>query len=143
MTPAIVALLVAAAPTVMRPTDSADPSIEEQIDELESENAKDRKLAAMSLRRMTRQYTRAADREHGDEMQILEARQGLMVFDDALSRTCIERLAVSNLTGPCADILGMLGTADAAAPLEAQRAREERRRVQRKIDKALAAIRAP
>jgi hypothetical protein len=137
------ALVLAA--MAMRPPggDYSDPSLEARIDELESENAKERKLAAMSLRRMTKQYARVANRERGDEVAILEARQALMVFDDELARTCIEQLGVRNLTGLCADILGLLGTSEAEAPLEAQLAREERRGVERKIEKALAAIRAP
>src|SRR6185436_13550551 len=99
---------------------TADPSIEARIDELESENPRKRRLAAMSLRRMTKKYTRVADREHGDEVQIMEARQALMVFDDDLTRTCIDQLAVQNLTGLCADILGLLGNEKAEAPLESQ-----------------------
>jgi predicted homoserine dehydrogenase-like protein len=125
------------------PRTTTDPSIEARIDELESANAKKRKMAAMSLRRMTKKYTRTADREHGDEVQIMEARQALMVFDDELTRTCIEQLAVSNLTGLCADILGLLGNEKAEAPLESQLQREERRGVARRIEKALEAIREP
>ena len=122
---------------------SSDPSIEARIDELESENAKKRKLAAMALRRMTRKYTRVADRERGDEVEIMEARQALMVFDDELARTCIDQLAVQNLTGLCADILGLLGTEQAEAPLESQLQVEDRKSVGRRIEKALEEIRAP
>jgi hypothetical protein len=122
---------------------SSDPSIEARIDELESENARKRRLAAMSLRRMTKKYTRVADREHGDEVQIMEARQALMVFDDELTRTCIEQLAVENMTGLCADILGLLGSEQAEAPLESRLQVEERRGIARRIEKALEAIRAP
>ena len=122
---------------------SSDPSIEAQIDQLESEIPKKRRLAAMSLRRMTKKYTRVADREHGDEVQIMEARQALMVFDDELTRTCIDQLAVENLTGLCADILGLLGSEKAQAPLESQLQREDRRGVARRIEKALEAIREP
>ncbi len=140
----LLAVLLGAAPVMKTPVrDRGDASLETRIDELESEVPRKRKLAALSLRRLTRQYTRDADREHGDEIQSLEARQALMVFDDALARTCIERLAVSNLTGLCADILGMLGTTAAEPPLEEQLRREDRRSVVRRIDKALAAIRTP
>ena len=136
------ALVFAATP--MKPSGGYyDPSLEARINELESENPKKRKMAAMALRRMTRQYTRVADRDHGDEVQIMEARQALMVFDDELARTCIDQLAVQNLTGLCADILGLLGTAAAEAPLEAQLERDDRRAVDRRIEKALEAIRAP
>jgi hypothetical protein len=136
------AVLVAA--STMNPSvGRTDPSIEDRIHDLESDVANKRKLAALTLRRLTRQYTRVADREHGDEIPIMEARQALMVFDEELARTCIERLAVPNLTGPCADILGLLGTSEAATPLEQQLQREERRSVQRRIEKALTAIQAP
>ena len=121
----------------------SDPSIEAQIDELESDNARKRRLAAMALRRMTKKYTRVADRERGDEVQIMEARQALMVFDDELTRTCVEQLAVQNLTGLCADILGLLGNEEAEAPLESQLQVEDRRGVARRIEKALEAIRTP
>jgi predicted homoserine dehydrogenase-like protein len=132
------------AATPMQAThEQSDPSIEAQIDGLESANAKKRKMAAMSLRRMTKKYTRTADREHGDEVQIMEARQALMVFDDELTRTCVEQLAVENLTGLCADILGLLGNEKAEVPLESQLQREERRGVARRIEKALEAIREP
>ena len=134
-------LSVAVAPNQQRA--ASDPSLEARINELESENAKKRKMAAMALRRMTRQYTRVADREHGDEVVVMEARQALMVFDDELARTCIDQLAVQNLTGLCADILGLLGTEEAEAPLEAQLELEDRRGVERRIEKALEAIRAP
>ena len=134
-------LVVAVAPGQQRAP--SDPSLEAKINELESENAKKRKMAAMALRRMTRHYTRVADREHGDEVVVMEARQALMVFDDELARTCIDQLDVQNLTGLCADILGLLGTAEAEAPLEAQLEREDRGGVERRIEKALEAIRAP
>jgi hypothetical protein len=134
---------VFAATPMKVPVQASDPSIEARIDELDSESAKKRRLAAFALRRMTRQYTRIADREHGDEVAILEARQALMVFDDELARTCIDRIAVRNLTGLCADILRLLGSAQAEAPLEEQLAREDRRCVERRIEKALEAIRAP
>jgi HEAT repeat protein len=138
----ILAFVFAATPMQATQPES-DPSIEARIEELESGNPKKRKLAAMSLRRMTRKYTRVADRETGDEVQIMEARQALMVFDDELTRTCIEQLAVENLTGLCADILGLLGNERAEAPLETQLQREDRRGVARRIEKALEAIREP
>jgi hypothetical protein len=133
-------LVVAAIPT--QPA-KAEPSIEDRIDQLESEIPKKRRLAAMELRRMTRKYTRVADREHGDEVQIMEARQALMVFDDELTRTCVQQLPVENLTGLCADILGMLGSETAEAPLESQLQHEDRRGIARRIEKALEAIRTP
>ena len=138
----LLALVFAATP-LQATKEPSDPSIEARINELESENAKKRKLAAIALRRMTRQYTRVADRERGDEVQIMEARQALMVFDDELARTCIEQLAVQNLTGLCADILGLLGSETAEDALEAQLQREDRKSVERRIEKALEAIRAP
>jgi HEAT repeat protein len=138
----LLAVVFAATP-LQASHEPSDPSIEARIDQLESENARKRRLAALSLRRMTKKYTRVADRERGDEVQIMEARQALMVFDDELTRTCIEQLAVSNLTGLCADILGLLGNEKAEAPLESQLQREERRGVARRIEKALEAIREP
>ena len=141
MLPLVAFVFVAITPGPLQAT--ADPSIEAQIDELESDNARKRRLAAMALRRMTKKYTRVADREHGDEVQIMEARQALMVFDDELTRTCVEQLAVQNLTGLCADILGLLGNDEAEAPLESQLQVEDRRGVARRIEKALEAIRTP
>ena len=138
----LLALVFATTP-IQGTQESSDPSIEAQIDQLENENARKRRLAAMSLRRMTKKYTRVADREHGDDVQIMEARQALMVFDDELTSTCIEQLAVDNITGLCADILGMLGSEKAEAPLESQLQREDRRGIARRIEKALEAIRTP
>jgi hypothetical protein len=138
----LLALVFAATP-MQSASKSYDPSIEARIDELESASAKKRKMAAMSLRRMTKKYARVADRERGDDVQIMEARQALMVFDDELARTCIDQLAVKNLTGLCADILGLLGSEQAEAPLESQLEREDRRGIERRIEKALRAIREP
>jgi hypothetical protein len=138
----LLAFVFAATP-LQATKEESDPSIEARIAELESSNAKKRRLAAMSLRRMTKKYTRVADREHGDDVQIMEARQALMVFDDELTSTCIDQLAVDNLTGLCADILGMLGSEKAEAPLESQLQREDRRGIARRIEKALEAIREP
>ena len=140
----VVLMTILFAATPMQATKPpSDPSIEAQIAELESANAKKRRLAALSLRRLTKKYTRVADREHGDDVQIMEARQALMVFDDELTSTCIEQLAVDNITGLCADILGMLGSEKAEAPLESQLQREDRRGIARRIEKALEAIRTP
>ena len=138
----LLAVVFAATP-LQASHERSDPSIEARIEQLESDNARKRRLAALSLRRMTKKYTRVADRERGDEVPIMEARQALMVFDDQLARTCIDQLAVENLTGLCADILGLLGNERAEAPLESQLQREDRRSIARRIEKALEAIRTP
>jgi hypothetical protein len=143
--PLLLALLgwaTAGPPTVAsRPVSGDEPSIEAKIDELESSLARDRRLAAIQLRRETRRMLRDSERQGGDEIRSLEARQTLMVFDDKLAPVCTEQLGVANLTALCAEILGLLETEAALPALETVLAEEHRAGVRKRVARAIERIR--
>lgn len=75
-----------------------------------------------------------------DEVMVLEARQSLARFDEALAPLCIEVLERPSLTVPCADILGALETQAALPVLRDALEGATKRGVRRHLAAAIAAI---
>jgi HEAT repeat protein len=100
----------------------------------------DQLFAVRELRRLTR--ISIAETNHRDPIRSMEARQFLIVFDDALAPTCTELLGSPRLTRSCADILGMLETGAALPALEAALP-DARRATRRHIERAIRAIKEP
>ena len=107
--------------------------------DLTSEDKGDRQLAARSLRRQVRIHLRDAARRDGSMSQ-LEALAALQDYDAKVAPRCLKVLDKPDLISPCADILGMLETPEAAAPLRAALASEARRGPRRRIERALTRI---
>lgn len=99
-----------------------------------------RRYAARSLRTWARIYVRQSSRSGGDPLTRDEARAELETFDLIVAPACVEALAEPALVVACADLLGMLQTAEARTPLSQALATEPRRRARRHLADAIAAI---
>ncbi len=107
--------------------------------DLTSEDKGDRQLAARALRRQVRIHLRDAEGREGSLSQF-EALAALQDNHANVAPRCLKVLDKPDLVGPCADILGLLETPQAAAPLRAALQTEARRGPRRRIERALARI---
>ena len=127
---------------VVAPRRGGPQSFLDLAQDLTSEDKGDRQLAARALRRQVRIHLRDAGRSEGSLPQ-LEALAALQDYDAKVAPRCLKVLGKPDLVGPCADILGLLETPEAAAPLRDALAAESRRGPRRRIERALARISAP
>ncbi len=97
----------------------------------------EQRYAARTLRSWIRTWVRQSATSGGDPITRDSARMDLETCDALVAPACVELLSQPGLTGPCADILGLLELPSTRAPLEAALAAETRNRVRRKLHKAL------
>jgi hypothetical protein len=120
-------------PEFWRPPKTAS----ELILDLEGTNKPERLFAARELRRLLKQTARIAGRR-GDSLTTESARIELIDLRAALNhptRRCVMNHA--NVRAQCAEILGLLGDDEAIDFLEAALELDERKRVKRRIEKAI------
>jgi len=116
-----------------------DTSSERYINDLDSADANLRIFAARVLLRRTKEAARIGNRESTD-LRVLEARAVLSAFDVSLAPRCTRLLSTKNVARPCAQILGILETQKAIAPLKALIARDPARCVRRSASHAIERI---
>lgn len=124
---------------VVAPRHGGPDSFLDLARDLTSADKGDRQLAARALRRRARVLLRESERKEGTLTQ-LEAVATLADYDAKVAPRCLKVLDQPDLIRPCADILGLLETAEARAPLAQALASEPRRGVQRAIERALRRI---
>jgi hypothetical protein len=95
-----------------------DVSSRRYVNDLDSADPHIRLFAARVLLRRTREAARNGAKESND-MRALEGRQLLSVFDRTLAPQCMRQLKTKNIVRPCVQILGLLETSAALAPLQA------------------------
>ena len=94
----------------------------------------DQLFAVRELKRLIRvSLTQERSR---DPIQAIEARQSLVLFDEALAPACMERITDERLGSTCADILGLLET-DAALPVLNEALQLAQKRNARRIRRAI------
>jgi hypothetical protein len=118
------------------------PTVESYARDLSSSSPAKRRYAARVLLRQIRTARRAAARGPEDDLTRDEARQTLTDCDRVVAPACSSHIALPEVTGPCADILGLLETRSALPQLKEQLQREQRRSVQRRIKRAITTIQA-
>jgi hypothetical protein len=128
-------------PSVMAPTHPGSgreepPGLADTVAALRGADGPDRLLAARDLRRLARRNLRLSNRSGGDELLVQEALVLLEEMDRLVAPTCIGLLQAGAVARPCADVLGVLETADALPALRdalSTAGRLERRRFARAI----------
>jgi len=116
------------------------PTTEKHVSDLSNTNAAKRRYAARVLLRWVHTARRQAARGPQDDLTRAEALQTLTNFDQMVAPRCTADLHVAELTGPCADILRLLETQSALEALHSQLAKETRRGVQRRLQRAIDVI---
>ncbi|MBN1337630.1 MAG: hypothetical protein JXB39_16885 [Deltaproteobacteria bacterium] len=121
-----------------------DDSTERWVSALLGDDRSERTYAARLLRSRVRLAVRKAERSDPGSLTYGEALAALDGFDALVAPACLQALGAPGATGPCADVLGLLTTPEAVAPLEALLAKEGRGaprcRTRRRIERALERI---
>ena len=112
------------------------------VQDLTHSTAARRSYAGRVLVRRVKSARRAAARGPEDDLTRAGALQVLTDFDQQVAPTCIRHLAVTEITGACAEILRVLETRAALPALQAQLQVETRRRVKKRLKKAIERLEA-
>ena len=110
------------------------------LDDLSGSRPPDRLFAARELRRQVRGAIRATRRNRPGSLASDDAMAQLEDFDRTVAPRCISVLGKDDVRLHCAEILGMLETAEALAPLRAALEQEQRPRVRRHIQRAITLV---
>lgn len=114
-------------------------TVQDELDDLMSGRAPERRYAARNLSRQVRQALRASERASHPEREA-EALLFLEDMDRLVAPQCIASLDEEEVLLPCARILGLLETQAARAPLAERLEALESRRARRIVSEALARI---
>ena len=95
------------------PQDTTD---QRYANDLDGGDKHKRLFAARVLLRRTHEAARVGGRSTED-IRVMEARQRLADFDTLVAPKCVRLLKTSNVSRPCAKILGLLETQAAIVPL--------------------------
>jgi len=118
------------------------PTMAQYAQDLSGSSPAKRRYAARVLLRQVRTARRQAATGPEDDLTRDQARQTLTDSDRLVAPGCIRHLSVREITAPCADILRLLETQAALAPLEVQLGREGRRGVQRRLQRAITTLKS-
>lgn len=128
------------------PMDPADPSgpksLGDYLIELDGEDPSERLMAARSLRGHLRRALNTEARANVGSIAYDDARSLLFELETRLPEVCMHGLSFRNVVAPCADMLGWLEVQEALPALQTALAAEDRKRVQKRIEAAIAAIQA-
>ena len=117
-------------------------SLTDYLDDLAGSSDPDRLFAARVLRGELRRALRAEQRAEPGSLRQLDAQSLLVDLDARLPGACSVAIRHLNAVIPCADIFALLGQRAALPLLREVRAGETRRRPQRHLDAAIAALEA-
>ena len=113
---------------------------DDYLRDLAGDDGPDRLLAARMLRNEVRIALRTVERRPAGSHLSDAAYSDLLLFDTQLAPVCMRALTVDNVAGICADILRSLELEASLPALEAARAQESRRRVRRRMERAIEQI---
>lgn len=143
---AVLLMFVAAPAAAMDAENPQAPKSEKStadlLSDLDGDEAPDRLYAARVLRGQLRRALRTEARGRVGSIPYEEARALLLELDLRLPEACTSALQFENTVGPCADMLAWLQVRDALPKLRERRAAEERKRVQKRLDAAIATLEA-
>lgn len=118
------------------------PTLAKYVQDLTHSNAARRSYAGRVLLRQVKSARRAAATGPEDDLTKAGAMQVLVDFDQQVAPTCTRHLNVREITAACADILRLLETQTALSALQAQLQVETRRKVKKRLQKAISRIEA-